>query len=234
MGLVLSTACVIFCSMYLYNFIEEYSAVTKNMSANRNQSKTTCKLSCRSRYERFKASATSKLHTHRRARSREPSIIPRKELACVLRKSRQLRRLAQNSILRNVPKSSKIHDYTTVVAFERASMYGYIICSDGKRNMFRTSLNWRNNFVETNQRKPSNHNRRKLQKISATSTTNDITNQRPDVFKSLNQRTNYCEFCYPEMWNKIQGRQQLWIQQKQLPHNIDKAMSQYLERHSYF
>ena len=72
-------------------------------------------------------------------------------------------------------------------------MYGYI-CSGGKRNMIRTRLNWRNNFVEKSQRKPSNHNRRKLQKISATSRTNDITNQRPDVFKSLTQRTNYCEF----------------------------------------
>ena len=193
MGLVLSTACVIFCSVYLYNFIEEYSTDTTNISVNKNQSETTCKLICRSRYERFKANATRKRHTCRRARSREPRRIPPKELARVLRKSRQLRRLARNSILRNFPKSSKIHDYTAVVAFQRASMYGYV-CSGGKRNMFRTRLNWRNNFVETSQRKPSNNNRRKLQKISATSRTNDITNQRPDVFKSLTQRTNYCEF----------------------------------------
>ena len=73
-------------------------------------------------------------------------------------------------------------------------MYGYIICSGGKRNTFRTRLNWRNNFFGTSQRKPSNHNRRKLQKISATSTTNDRTKQRPDVFKSLTQRTNYYKF----------------------------------------
>ena len=160
----------------------------------KNQSQTACTISCRSRYERFKASATSKRRTRRRARSREPSRIPRKKLARVLGKSRQFRRLARNSILRNFPKSSNIHKYTTVVAFQRASMYGYFICSGGKKNTFKTKLNLRNYCDGTSQRKPSNRNRRKLQKICVTSTINDTTNQRPDVFKSLTQRTNYSKF----------------------------------------
>ena len=73
-------------------------------------------------------------------------------------------------------------------------MYGYIICSGGKKNTFKTKLNLRNYCDGTSQRKPSNRNRRKLQKICVTSTTNDTTNQRPDVFKSFTQRTNYSKF----------------------------------------
>ena len=56
-------------------------------------------------------------------------------------------------------------------------MYGNNICSGGKKNNFKTKLNWRNNYVRTSQRKLYNHNRRKVQKIGTTST----TNEQPDV-----------------------------------------------------
>lgn len=76
---------------------------------------------------------------HQRVRSREPSRIPRKELARILRKSRKLRQLVRKTIVKNFPQY-----YTKATAFQRASMYMYTcrynICSCGKRNSFRVRL----------------------------------------------------------------------------------------------
>ena len=149
------------CSVYLYNFIEGYSSVTTKLACyDKNEShEGTCKHSCRSRYDKYRASATRKLQTCRRAHSRESSRIARKELGRILGKSRQLRRLVRKAVFRNFPKSSNIHHYTTVAAFHCASMYGYNICSGGKnlKNTFRTTLKSRNIYVGASKITSSNH-----------------------------------------------------------------------------
>ena len=54
-------------------------------------------------------------------RSREPSHVPLNYLSCILNKSRKSRRLIQEYISKNVPKSSKVHDYTRAYVLHNAN-----------------------------------------------------------------------------------------------------------------
>ena len=135
--------------------------------------------SCRSRYERFHAKR------YARVRSREPSRIPIKELMRVFRKSRKMRRRARRNISRSFPQSSKIHCYTN-----------YFDCCCGKNSPFRTCLNWKNKHVRLNEGKHFNHckqNLRESTKVHVLRTRKHKANKRLAVFKTLNQRTNYCK-----------------------------------------
>ena len=171
-------------------FIEEFSIYTRFSCADKNQSpERTFKLIWRCHLDIFKVSITSrsKRQICRKAGSREPSRIPEKKLAHVLRKSRQLRRLVKKAVRNNFPKSSNIHHYTSVVVFQHLSMYGYNICAGCKKNTFKRKLKWRN---RTRLKNSSTHSRSKLHKLVKTC----IRLHRSDVFKSLIQRINYCKY----------------------------------------
>ena len=74
----------------------------------------------RSRYDQFissKSVAVSLLKVHKRFR--EPSRIPVKQLERTLNKSRRKRRLLRIYVNKNVPSSSRIHQFTKKYALYR-------------------------------------------------------------------------------------------------------------------
>ena len=184
MGLALSTAAVVMVSLYLFKLTEEYcsSADTAVEILHETIRKSN---SCRSRYAKFRANVAGKHRNCQRDRSREPSRIPRKQLAHVFRKSRKLRQFARNAISRNFPKSSNIHYYTSAAASERANMYRYNIRSSFKRNTLSTRLNSRKKCFGKNRSNSSNYCKSKLQNHRTTFTINGTISPQIDVFKTF-------------------------------------------------
>ena len=68
---------------------------------------------CRSRYAEFIHCHCVKASCHTVRRDREPSRIPVKRLTRVFKKSRKIRRLVKKHIIKNIPRSSRIHIYIT-------------------------------------------------------------------------------------------------------------------------
>ena len=80
----------------------------------------------RSRFEQFYCIPSNvyvKENRTRPRRSREPSRVPLNELSRVLNKDRKSRRLLREYISKNVPKSSKVHDYTRAYVLHNANAF---------------------------------------------------------------------------------------------------------------
>ena len=67
-------------------------------------------------------------------RSREPSHVPLNYLSRILNKSRKSRRLIQEYISKNVPKSSKVHDYTRAYVLHNANAFRERACKQHGNN----------------------------------------------------------------------------------------------------
>ena len=186
MGLVFSTACVLACYLYLTT---EHRRADKNVTSafsscydtSLNKESINPSSSFRSRHDKFLASQLAGVKSrtqknHRRAREREPSRLPLKQLSGVLKKTRKLRQLVRKVISKNFPKSSSIHMYTSVAAFQRMNMYkpyqqfnakGHIRMGCRKKELGRCNSKLRRSTKVKNSRKDFG------------------------VYKSLNHRSNY-------------------------------------------
>ena len=103
-------ACVVACYLYLTT---EHRRADKNVTSefsscydtSVNKQSINPSSSFRSRHVKFLASqlegVKSRTQNRRRAREREPSRLPLKQLSCVLKKSRKLRQLVRKVISKN-------------------------------------------------------------------------------------------------------------------------------------
>ena len=66
---------------------------------------------CRSRYDKFVYFNRPRMRGFR-IRGREPSRIPKKIIACILKKSKKVRRLLRTYIRKSIPKSTRMHLFT--------------------------------------------------------------------------------------------------------------------------
>ena len=67
---------------------------------------------CRSRYDKFVYFNRPSTHGIR-VRDREPSRIPKRRVTRILKKSRKVRRLLRTYIRKSIPKSSRMHLFTS-------------------------------------------------------------------------------------------------------------------------
>ena len=103
----------------------------------------------------------------------------------IFRKNRRLRAQVRRNVSRSFPQSSNIHCYTN-----------YFDCCCGKNSPFRTGLNWKNKRVRLNERKHSSHCKQNLvgsTKVYELRTRKHKAKKKLAVYKTLNQRTNYCK-----------------------------------------
>ena len=91
----------------------------------------------RSRFAQFYCIPTNVYVKENRSpprRSREPSHVPLNYLSRILNKSRKSRRLIQEYISKNVPKSSKVHDYTRAYVLHNANAFRERACKQHGNN----------------------------------------------------------------------------------------------------
>lgn len=146
----------------------------------------------RSRYAEFIYRDYVKSSCHTVRRDREPSRISGKRLTRVLQKSRKIRRLVKKHIIKNVPRSSRIHLYTTCTFKSARPTVDYSYNTDQCRSVHNVKPRKKRVFtVGIKSHRRRNRKTANL-KFKLKASSEDISSE-SRVYKNLNHRVNYCQ-----------------------------------------